>query len=122
LLVLVFCVLGCASCASIAIDSSSLGEPVRMNESGEKPYTVVKSFEVNDKAGWFLFFPVNQPAGDNHGYIGWLLDQQIKQAGGDAVINVKVRAQSQFLDYLIWIVPGYNTRTVTITGDVIKYN
>ena len=113
----------CVSCASISLDTRSLSSPVSMNQAGDKSFTVIKSFEVNDKAGWILFVPANKPAGDNHEYISSILGQQILNAGGDAVINVKVRTQSQFLDYLTALIaPIYFTRTVTISGDVIKYD
>ena len=83
----------------------------------------MKGFSVNDKAGWVLFIPVNKPAGDNHDYISSILDKQIRDAGGDAAINVKIRTQNQFLDYLTFLLaPIYFTRTVTISGDIIKYD
>ncbi len=111
------------SCATIALDSSTLLEPVQMNAAGTRDFTVIDSFSVNDKAGWILgFVPVNKPAGDGHDYLTSILEKQLKKVQGDAVINVKLRTQFQLLDLLTWLVPFYTTRTVTITGDVIKYD
>lgn len=86
---------------------------------------LVGSFKINDKAGWALgFIPANKPAGDNHDYFAEFLQTQIAKAGGDAVINLRVRAQYNFIDFLITVGTGglYSTRTVTVSGDVIKYN
>ena len=111
------------SCATIALDSSTLLEPVQMNAAGTLDFTVIDSFSVNDKAGWiFGLVPVNKPAGDGHDYLKSILKAQIEEVQGDAVINLKLRTQIQFLDFLTWLVPFYTTRTVTITGDVIIYD
>lgn len=120
----VSCLFFVSACGSIALDAGNLTEPARLNSAGEPGHTVIKSFKINDKAGWILsLFPVNKPAGDKHQYLAEILQKQINDAGGDAVINVKIRAQYQFIDILVAIGTGgiYNTRTVTITGDVIKY-
>ncbi|MCH7879136.1 MAG: hypothetical protein IH914_07475 [candidate division Zixibacteria bacterium] len=113
------------SCATIALDATSLQESAQLNDAAGKPYMVVGSFKVNDKAGWALgLIPANKPAGDNHGYFAEFLQTQIAKFGGDAVINLRVREQHNFGDILIILVTGglYVTRTVTVSGDVIKYN
>ena len=86
--------------------------------------SVIYSFTVDDKAGWIIFLPVNEPAGDNQDYLATILQQQIAEAGGDAVINVKIRAQNQPIDIIAYIctLGFYQSRTVTVSGDVIKYN
>ncbi len=114
-----------SSCATIGLDATGLQESAAVNDAGEKPYTVLKSFSINDKAGWALgIIPANKPAGDKHDYFQDMLERQIRDAGGDAIINLKIRAQNNFGDILITIFTGgfYVTRTVTVTGDVIKYN
>ncbi len=119
------CVLMLSSCATIALNSNDLAEPAQLNSAGQADYTVIKSFSVNDKAGWALgLIPANKPAGDNHDYFATFLETQIREAGGDAVINVEVRAQNSIGDFLIRMVSlgFYVTRTVTVTGDIIKYN
>ena len=86
---------------------------------------MVGSFKVNDKAGWALgLIPANKPAGDKHEYFAEFLQTQIAKAGGDALINLRVRAQNNFGDILISLATlGYDvTRTVAVSGDVIKYN
>jgi len=94
-----------------------------MNAAGTRDFTVIDSFSINDKAGWIIgLVPINKPAGDHHDYLTSILETQIEQLQGDAVINVKLRTQFQILDLLTWLVPFYTTRTVTITGDVIKYD
>ncbi|MDH4032975.1 MAG: hypothetical protein OEV80_04165 [candidate division Zixibacteria bacterium] len=106
------------------MNATTLPEPAEMNAAGTANYTVISSFTVNDRAGWILgLVPVNPPAGDNHYYLKTILDREIQAAGGDAVINVTLRGQYQFTDFLIGLVlPVYSTRTLTVTGDVIKYN
>lgn len=112
-----------SACTTIHLDAQSLLEPAQLNAAGSKDYTIIKSFVVNDKAGWVLIVPVNKPAGDMNTYLADILENQIKDAGGDGVINVKIRMQNQVVDYLtiIGTLGIYSTRTVTITGDVIKY-
>jgi len=113
-----------ASCGTIALDATSLDESVQLNDAAGRPYTVVSSFSVKDKAGWALgIIPVNKPAGDKHDYFAEFLQTQIAKAGGDAIINLRVRTQNNFLDFLITVGTGglYATRTVTVSGDVIKY-
>ena len=122
---MLFSVLILSSCATIALNSNDLAEPAQLNSAGQPDYTIIKSFSVNDKAGWALgLIPANKPAGDKHGYFAEFLETQIREAGGDAVINVEIRAQNSVGDILIRIVTlgFYVTRTVTVTGDIIKYN
>jgi len=113
------------SCATVALDSSTMLEkPVAMNAAGQKAYDVIAEFSVNDKAGWLLgFVPVNKPAGDKHDYLAEILQAQIDKAGGDGVINVRIRSQFNFPDFLINVVTlgTYLTRTVTVSGEIIKY-
>ncbi|MEZ4387969.1 MAG: hypothetical protein R3D98_10435 [Candidatus Krumholzibacteriia bacterium] len=124
LLCLTLGVLTLCSCATVNLDTRSLAQPVQMNTGNEPGYTVIKSFTVNDKAGWVLIIPANQPAGDDQEYLAEILRREIAAAGGDAAINVRVRVQSQPLDYLTMIgtLGFYTTRTVTVTGDIIKFN
>jgi hypothetical protein len=113
------------SCATIALDSSTIRQhPVKMNEAGEKEYEVVAEFKVRDKAAWIIgIVPVNKPAGDNHDYLADVIQSEIDKAGGDAAINVKVRAQYAAGDILVQVVTLgiYVPRTVTVSGQVIKY-
>jgi hypothetical protein len=121
----VLCGLIMSSCGTIALNSTGLNSPAQLNSAGRQDYTILKSFKVQDKAGWVLgIVPANKPAGDRHEYFADFLNMQIQEAGGDAVINVQVRAQQSVGDILINIVSlgFYYTRTVTVTGDVIKYN
>ena len=118
------CLLIFSGCATIALDGRSAEHKIEMTASGEKPYEVIKSFSINDKAAWIIgLIPVNLPAGDNNTYLGTLLDQQVREADGDGAINVKIRAQNQFVDILLNAVTLgiYYPRTVTISGDIIKY-
>ena len=113
-----------SSCATISLDASNLQEHTAVNNVDTAPYTVVKSFKFNDKAGWAIgFIPANKPAGDHHNYFEDMLDKQIRDAGGDAIINLRIRAQRNVGDFFIALgtLGLYETRTVTITGDVIKY-
>ena len=118
------CLLIFSGCATISLDAGSAEHKVEMTAAGEKPYEVIKSFSINDKAAWVIgIIPVNLPAGDNNTYLGTLIDQQVREADGDGAINVKIRAQFQFVDILVNVVTLgiYMPRTVTITGDIIKY-
>ena len=114
-----------SSCATIGQDATSLQQAASVNDTEDQPYTVLKSFKITDKAGWALgVIPVNKPAGDKHDYFKTMLEDQILDVGGDAIINLHIRTQNSFGDILITILTGgfYVTRTVTVTGDVIKYN
>ena len=124
MVVLVGCMLMMSSCATIAYNSKSLEKAAQLNSVGQDDYIVVKSITVMDKAGWVLgIIPANKPAGDNHEYFAEFLERIIDEAGGDAIINLQVKAQFTPGDILINIVTlgGYLTRTVTVTGDIIKY-
>jgi len=124
-LLLIGCMFLVMSCATVALDATTIQQnAVRMNQAGEREHTVVADFKVKDKAGWIIgIVPVNKPAGDNHDYLGSLLQYEINKAGGDAVINVKIKAQFSPVDFLLnFVTLGvYATRTVTVTGQVIKY-
>ena len=114
-----------SSCATIGLDATSLQQAASVNDTEDQPYTVLKSFKITDKAGWALgIIPANKPAGDEHDYFKIMLEDQILDAGGDAIINLHIRTQFNFGDFLINIATLglYLTRTVTVTGDVIKYN
>ena len=114
-----------SSCATIGLDATSLQQAASVNDTEDQPYTVLKSFKITDKAGWALgIIPANKPAGDKHDYFKIMLEDQILDAGGDAIINLHIRTQFNFGDLLINIATLglYLTRTVTVTGDVIKYD
>ena len=114
-----------SSCATIGLDATSLQQAASVNDTEDQPYTVLKSFKITDKAGWALgIIPANKPAGDKHDYFKTMLEDQILDAGGDAIINLHIRTQNSFGDILITVFTGglYVTRTVTVTGDIIKYN
>lgn len=122
---LILCALALSSCATINLDATSIQQhSVMMNQAGAKPYDVVANFELRDKAGWVIgFVPVNKPAGDHQDYFGTLLQSEIDKAGGDAVINVKIKAQYRVEDHLVnFLTAGiYQIRTVTVTGQVVKF-
>ena len=113
------------SCATIALDSSTIREQeVKMNAAGDREYDVVADFEVKDKAAWIIgIVPVSKPAGDNHDYLASLIQAEIDKAGGDAAINVKIKAQNTAGDILIQLVTLgiYFPRTVTVSGQIITY-
>ena len=114
-----------SSCATIGLDATSLQQAASVNDTEDQPYTVLKSFKITDKAGWALgIIPANKPAGDKHDYFKIMLEDQILDAGGDAIINLHIRTQFNFGDLLINIATLglYLTRPVTVTGDVIKYD
>jgi len=52
-----------------------------------------------------------------------ILQNEIKESGGDAVINIKIETMYDPVDIIISLVVGgiYNTRVSHIEGDVIKY-
>lgn len=113
------------SCATIALDSSTIREQeVKMNAAGDREYDVIADFEVKDKAAWIIgIVPVNKPAGDNHDYLASIIQAEIDKAGGDAAINVKIKAQNTVGDILIQFVTLgiYYPRTVTVSGQIITY-
>jgi hypothetical protein len=95
-----------------------------LNSGGALVYTTIGSFSVEDKAGWVLgIIPVNKPAGSGHTYFKEMLIEQISGIGGEGSIKITIQTQLKFEDYLISIVTlgVYQTRTVEIRGDVVKY-
>jgi len=85
----------------------------------KQEYTVIKSFDVTDRSGWFVFGLI--PVG--HTDLNDIVNQEIKAVGGDAVINLKIETKYDFVDVLIGILVGgiYNSRVSYIQGDIIKY-
>ncbi len=138
----VACLSGCATVALYNLDDSNLqvrdqdgviSASSRANTEpcgpapGGRPSTCLGRFSVSDKAGWLVgLIPVNKPAGDHHLFLDTLIERLRVGAdglrGGDTVINVNVRVQSQITDYLLMLIPFYSSRTVTVTGDVIRWD
>ncbi|MBU0985086.1 MAG: Bor family protein [candidate division Zixibacteria bacterium] len=125
LLVAALCLFALSSCATIPFNAKTIRDhAVKMNSAGEPEYDVVADFEIRDKAAWIIgIVPVNKPAGDKHDYLGTLIQAEIDKAGGDAAINVSIKAQFAAEDILVNVVTLgiYVPRTVTVTGQVVKY-
>ncbi len=85
----------------------------------KKEYSVIKHFSVTDRSGWFIIGLI--PSG--HTNVNEIVSNELKAAGGDAVINLKIETKHDFVDVLIGILVGgiYNTRVSIIEGDIIKY-
>jgi len=85
----------------------------------KKEFTVLKHFKVTDRSGWFILGLIKS----GHTNLNEILQKEINEVGGDAVINVKIETMYDPVDIIISILIGgiYNTRVSHIEGDVIKY-
>ena len=114
-----FVLCGCFSQQYVAGISEA---PVKMSgaKAEKQEYSVLKSFKVVDRSGWFILGLI--PSG--HTDIDKIVKEQVLAAGGDAVINLKIKTQYDFVDIIITALVGgiYNTRVTHLEGDVIKYN
>ena len=123
-LALILTALALGSCATINLDATTIQQhSVMMNDANAPDYEVIADFEIRDKAAWIIgIVPVNKPAGDRHDYLANMLQAEIDKAGGDAVTNVKIKAQNRAEDILVNIVTFgiYVPRTVTVSGQVVK--
>jgi hypothetical protein len=84
-----------------------------------RPYDVIKKFSITDRSGWFILGLI--PSG--HTNLNSLVMDQVKAAGGDAVINLTIETKYDVVDILVTVLVGgiYNTRVSIVEGEVIKY-
>lgn len=134
LFVATFYLLSSAGCMSVALTVEEFDKPVSLTGNINKNYTIVKHFSCDLKA-WFAFFDLVTISEPN---MQDALHNEILSAQGDAVINLKIKEETTFVDGVISsavgiagaLAVGYvgvslshliDTRTYTIEGDVIKY-
>jgi len=110
-----------AGCFAQQYVASAVDKPCSLSGAAaeKKEFTVLKHFNVTDRSGWFIFGLIKS----GHTNLNEILENEIKEAGGDAVINIKIETMYDPVDIIISLVVGgiYNTRVSHIEGDVIKY-
>ena len=110
-----------SGCAKINMTALNVDKAVFMSgKPTEKPYDVVRHFSQETK-GMYLAFDlatIREPEVEK------ILNQELKAADGDAVINLQLKHQFSFVDGLIRVLtePLFGTSTVTVEGDIIKYH
>ena len=110
-----------ASCAVLNLNAvGTTDKPISWNSNlGGREYDVANHFIRTEQASWLILtlIPLNQPD------VGQIVQQEIGSAGGDGAVNVQITTKLDVLDIVISIFVGglYNTRTVIIEGDVVKF-
>ena len=123
-----------AGCATVYLTAEGVDKPAAMTASVNKKFTIVKHFREDLKAYFTIFdlVTISNPDVDK------LIRSELVAAQGDAIINIRVRGQTTFIDGLIpvglgvigaLLAPPYGVyassligvRTYTVEGDVIKY-
>jgi len=121
-------------CSTVHLTSGGFNRPASMNNITDKKFGVVKHFSVETK-GWFTLANLYTFKNTN---IQKILQNEIDSVQGDAIVNVKIKGQTTFVDSalpmgLYFVAVAINpylafasfmiptSRTYTIEGDVIKY-
>ena len=108
------------SCATLELSTLGYQKPVAMSSSLDgKDFTVVKHFVRKLRAGWLIYMLI--PVG--HPDLAQVINQEVAAAGGDGVVNLKITTQYDAVDVVISVLVGglYNTRSIIVEGDVIKF-
>ena len=110
-----------AGCFAQQYVGSAVDKPSSLSGAAaeKKEFTVVKHFNITDRSGWFILGLIKS----GHTNLNEILQNELKEAGGDAIMNVKIETMYDPLDIIITVLVGgiYNTRVSHIEGDVIKY-
>ena len=133
LILCLFCLLF-ISCSTVHLTSGGFNRPASMNSIINEKYEVVKHFSVETK-GWFTLASLYTFKDTN---VQKILQNELDSVQGDAIVNVKIKGQTTFVDsvlpmglycvaiavnpylaFVSFMIP--TSRTYTIEGDVIKY-
>ena len=133
LILCLFCLLF-ISCSTVHLTSGGFNRPASMNNITNEKFGVVKHFSVETK-GWFTLASLYTFKDTN---VHKLLQNELDSVQGDAIVNVKIKGQTTFVDsvlpmglycvaiavnpylaFVSFMIP--TSRTYTIEGDVIKY-
>ena len=121
-------------CSTVHLTSGGFNRPASMNNITNEKFGVVKHFSVETK-GWFTLASLYTFKDTN---IQKILQNELDSVQGDAIVNVKIKGQTTFVDsvlpmglycvaiavnpylaFVSFMIP--TSRTYTIEGDVIKY-
>ena len=101
--------------------AGAVDKPAMMSGAAaeKKEFSVLKHFTVTDRSGWFLFGLIKS----GHTNLNEIIQDELKSAGGEGVINLKIETIYDPVDVLIGLLVGglYNTRATHLEGDIIKY-
>jgi hypothetical protein len=132
LLIVVFLSLSLTSCMTVHLNADGVDKQVNMTGVGKK-FQILKHFNVSKKGVFMIFDLITVSNPDVSGVIR----DQLKSTQGDAVINLRITGQTEFIDGLVsvalgtvggLVAPPYGSllgdvlglRTYTIEGDVVK--
>jgi len=124
------------SCTTIHLNSGPITNSVDMTNKVDRKYRIIRHFDREVK-GWFTINGLVTIADVDNKFQRLVLEE-LQATRGDAVINVRVKGQTDIVDVLIPLAPGVIgalisypwgayaswlicSRTYTIEGDVIKY-
>ena len=119
LLVIVCFLGGSLGCAKINLDARGQDNVLSMTKNANKPYTVIKHFKVRDRAYFWVFSLITSKEPE----VQALIAKEVKAAGGDGAINVKVFGEYDPLDAIVSFLVGwiFAMRSYEVEGDIIKY-
>lgn len=109
-----------SGCATITYDAPLLETMVAMNHAAPTAaYEHVGDFELDRRPVFLiaqLITVVDAELED-------ALSRELARSGGDAVINLRIHEEYDFVDVVISVVAGglVDTRSVTLRGDVIRW-
>lgn len=109
------------SCESVIYETHSSDYFVSMTTPKDiSEYDVVGKIKYDTKAVFLVLQLITiRDAGIENA-----IEKQVRKSEGDGVINLKIHEQYDFVDFVISVFGSgiVNTRTVKVSGDIIKIN
>ena len=99
-------------CMTVDLKSDSVLQPVAMSADINREYEIVGRFEKEVRV-WFTLYSlitINPPDIDK------LIEDELRRAKGDAVVNLRIRGQQAVFDYLIPTAIMSVGLSLTVTG------
>lgn len=109
-----------AGCATITYEAPLVESMVAMNRAAPTAsYERLGDFESDRRA----VFVVAQLLTVTDAELEDAIRRELARTGGDAVINLRIHEEYDFIDVLVGIVAGgiVNTRAITLRGDVVRW-
>lgn len=110
-----FFIFGCASVKFIP----KTNKPVLMNGNIGRDFVEIGSFNKECTMWWLVWglVPVDQTD------LFYLVENNLKMSGGDAIINLKIEGKNDIVDGIVPILSLglFFGRTYSISGDIIKF-
>ena len=105
-----------SGCATLDVKAITSDVSVEMNNTGNKE--IIGSFSRKWKNHVFAagLFTLSQDKTSQ------VIEEAVSEMGGSGAVNVKIRKQSRFIDYLLIYLSAfmYTPETVYVSGQVVK--